>query len=94
MAKTRDSSMHGTPLGFWPGMIAVLPKIKTPFQFIGLLSLIGGFVAYRTVPQELVPGTIVAGVVGSFLLFIGLVFPLIEKTERLQSPFYLILVLL
>jgi hypothetical protein len=94
MPNARHSASQGALMEFWSGMIAALPRIKTYFQWVGLLVAVVGFVAYHEVRPELVIGAIATGVVGCAILATALAFRLIEKNKNLQSPWFLLVCML
>jgi hypothetical protein len=89
--KADSSSDGGVPgvTGFWQKALDVLPKLKAPLQIIGFIVLVGGFVAYRAVAVQYVPGVIAAGCIGILLIIFGQLFKLIESVPKLQHPAFL-----
>jgi hypothetical protein len=75
----------GGPHGFWAGLIATMPKLRTAIQLTGFIVLVAGFLAYRSVPQEHVPGVIAAGGIGILLLIFGQFFRLVDRRQSLQD---------
>jgi hypothetical protein len=85
--KSRASKHSGRGLpGIWFALISALPKLKTGIQLVGFTVLVAGFVAYRAVPQDQVPGVIATGGIGLLLLIFGLLLWLISKVKTLQEP--------
>ena len=76
----------GGSLGFWAGVIGALPKLKTGIQLVGFVVLVAGFVSYKEVAQDKVPGVIATGGIGLLLLIFGLLLWLIGKVKTLQEP--------
>ncbi|SIN88384.1 hypothetical protein SAMN05444166_1431 [Singulisphaera sp. GP187] len=93
MTKASDNESHALSPDWWTAVVAILPKIKNPLQLVGFLSLLGSYLAYREIPQQLIPGALIAGIVGGAMLFLGMVFHLSEKNKELQKPIFIVSIL-
>ncbi|MGE0260297.1 MAG: hypothetical protein AB7T18_16260 [Alphaproteobacteria bacterium] len=71
-----------------------LQKLKTPIQIFGLLIIVGGIIAYRTVPPEYVRGVFAAGSMGIFFIIFGQVFSALPSFPDSQRGLVVIMLTL